>query len=273
MKKRILVILVFVLSILLISTTTLCFADNPDNLDRSVRVGIIDSGVSKISENVLDGFNYLDNSTDTTDYKGHGSMIAGIILDIAPDAEIIPLKCTELNRITDNSSIIMAIYKAIDDFHCDVINISIGMPDSKELKTAVDYAVHNGAIVVAAAGNDGEISYKKGKVYYPAGYENVVGVGSVDEKGVVSGFSQRNKSVFIAALGESGKYAGTSFSAARISGAAAIAKSINKTINASLFMECLKAASVDCGDEGYDTSYGNGILDMEIYMKGEQLYE
>jgi len=201
---------------------------------------------------------------DTTDNKGHGTLIAGIISEIALNAKIIPLKCTELNQITDNSAIIAAIYKAVDDFKCDVINISIGMPDSEELKAAVDYATRKGAIIIAAAGNDGELVYKRNKVYYPAGYENVVGVGSVDENNIVSKFSQRNESVFVVT---SSKGQGTSFSAARISGAAAIAKSFNRSMSVWDFMQYLKEASIDLGDEGYDTSYGYGVVDFDLLVE------
>lgn len=262
----VIIMLLVTAMLLMLFIPSTCFASIPD-LGYGVRVGIIDSGVNKISENVLVGFNYLENSEDTTDNKGHGTIIAGIILEIAPNAKIIPLKCTERNKITDNSSIIAAIYKAVDDFECDVINVSIGMPDSEELKAAVNYAVKSGAIIVSAVGNDGELSYKKGKIYYPAGYENVIGVGSVNVKNVVSAFSQKNKSVFIVTPGESKKYRGTSFSAARVSGVAAIAKSFNKQMSAANFMEYLKESSIDSGDEGYDTSYGNGILDFELLKK------
>ena len=240
-----------------------CFAADKDNLGYGVNVGIIDSGVNKISENILDGFNLLESNTDTTDNKGHGTKIASIILEVAPNAKITPLKCTELNQINDNSAIIAAIYKAVDEFNCHVINISIGMLDSKELKEAVDYATNKGAIIVSAVGNDGELKYKANKVYYPAGYENVVGVGSVDKDNVVSKFSQRNNSVFVVTSSEE---QGTSFSAAKISGAAAIAKGLDKRMSVFHFMNYLKEASVDLGDTGYDTGYGNGVLDFELFL-------
>lgn len=256
---------IFILMVILMLTEGAFCAD--DQSDCDVCVGIIDSGVNKISENVLDGFNYLENNKDVTDKKGHGTMIARMIIEIAPEAKIIPLKCTELNQITDNSSIITAIYKAVDDFACDVINISMGMPDSAELQKAVNYAVEHGAIVVAAVGNDGELSYKKGKIYYPAGYENVIGVGSVNDQNLVSAFSQKNKSVFIVTLGESKEYRGTSYAAAKVSGAAAIAKSFDNKVSAAAFMKYLKSAAHDGGDKGYDTSYGNGVLDFDLLKK------
>lgn len=46
--------------------------------------------------------------------------------------------------------------------------------DDPFLKQAINYAAGKGAILVAAVGNDGTTS-----MYYPAAYENVIGVGSV----------------------------------------------------------------------------------------------
>ena len=205
----------------------------------------------------------MEDNTDVTDNKGHGTKIAQIISDIVPGAELIALKCTEHNQNNDNSAIIKAIYKAVDEYHCDVLNISIGMPDTEELKKAVDYAVGRGCIIVSAVGNDGEISYKKGKVYYPAGYEDVVGVGAVDENNTVCEYSQKNNSVFVTAE----SVEGTSFAAAKITGAAAVAKQFDKRITPTLFMEFLQESAQDCGDAGYDTSYGHGVLGFDAFQK------
>ena len=177
--------------ILLIAVTTPCYAYDID-YGYSVRVGIIDSGVNTDKVPITEGYNFLKDNEDVTDNKGHGTKIAEIIFGIVPKAEIIALKGTEHNQNNDNSSIIKAIYKAVDDYKCDVLNISIGMPDTDELKNAVDYATQKGCIIVSAVGNDGEISYKKSKMYYPAGYENVIGVGAVDDNNTVCEYSQKN---------------------------------------------------------------------------------
>ena len=248
--------------ILLITFTAPCYAYDID-YGYSVRVGIIDSGVNTDKVPITEGYNFLEDNEDVTDNKGHGTKIAEIIFGIVPKAEIIALKCTEYNQNNDNSAIIKAIYKAVDDYKCDVLNISIGMPNTEELKNAIDYAEYKGCIIVSAVGNDGEISYKKGKMYYPAGYENVIGVGAVDESGTVCEYSQKNNSVFVTT--ESNE--GTSFSAAKITGAATVAKQFDKRITPSLFMKFLQKASQDCGDVGYDTSYGHGVFDFNAFQE------
>ena len=252
----------FLILITLLAFCTTCYGFEAD-FGYSVRVGIVDSGIDGEIVKVADGYNFLDGSGDVTDNKGHGTKIAEIVSGVAPRAELIALKCTEKDKTTDNSAIIKAIYDGADKFGCDVLNISIGMPHSEELQKAIDYATQKGVIIVSAVGNDGEISYKKGKIYYPAGYQNAVGVGAVDEQGVVCGYSQKNESVFITTE----SLEGTSFAAAKITGAAAIAKSFDKRISPPLFMEFLKKAATDKGDERFDTSYGNGVFDSQSFEK------
>jgi hypothetical protein len=56
-----------------------------------------------------------------------------------------------------------------------VINMSLGGPSLEDIeKEALDYAISNGVIVVAAAGNEGE----KG-MGYPGAYAPVISAGSV----------------------------------------------------------------------------------------------
>ena len=113
-----------------------------------------------------------------------------------PKVRLVPLKCFD-DKTTNVSVICKAIYGAVDDFGCDVINMSFGlMEDSIALKEAIDYAAGKGVIIVAAVGNDGTE-----ELCYPAAYDNVIGVGSVDKNEGVSSVSQHNKSVFITAPG------------------------------------------------------------------------
>ncbi len=67
----------------------------------------------------------------------------------------------------------------------DVINMSYGSssPSTNE-NNAVQAAWANGALLCGASGNDGVSS-----MHYPAGYNNVVSVGSVNQNDIVSDFS------------------------------------------------------------------------------------
>lgn len=243
-----------------------------------VRIGVIDSGLypfPELGDNVIEGKNYLDGSDDTTDNIGHGTFVTGIIASkskgISYKSKIIPLKCFEKNRDTYVDDLLDAVYDAVDIYDCDVINMSLGLPaDSTRLKRAITYAVNHGSIVVSAVGNDGTSA-----MYYPAGYDNVVGVGSIDKNYEKSCFSQYNNSVFVTAPGEYleslsidgySDNSGTSFSAPHVTALATIAKCIDKDIDTNEFKNILSVASDDLGATGYDVHYGYGLVNYKKFI-------
>ena len=140
--------------------------------------------------------------------------------------------------------------------------------DNEFLKEAINYAYNNGVILVAAVGNKGTE-----ELYYPAAYENVIGVGSVGIYQKKSAFSQYNKSVFVVAPGEKVKstykdnlYAfmqGTSQAAPFVSAMAAITLSTDDSVVNDEFKQMLSETSDDLGDVGYDPLYGYGIINTK----------
>jgi subtilisin family serine protease len=181
----------------------------------------------------------LDQSTvavlDGGGYEafGHGTMTAGIIHLVAPQAKIMPLKSFQANGTGYNSDILRAIYYAVGH-GAKVINMSFNYTTySKELENAVNYATAHGVICVAAAGNSGQQA-----TVYPAALKNVVDVASTSNDDIASNFSNYGAPpVWLSAPGEGvmttypfGTYAagwGTSFSAPYVSGAAALLASQN----------------------------------------------
>ena len=245
-----------------------CYGNN-------VKVAVIDSGIQPIedlSNVVCDGFNYLRYTTDTFDNIGHGTFVSGIIASenygVAYRTQIVPLKCFDNNIDTYVDDVIDAIYDAVDVYSCDVINMSFGFTDnSKYFERAVKYAVNHGVIVVASVGNDGTSS-----LYYPAAYDDVIGVGALNSDLTCAGYSQKNNSVFVTAPGSDldsvridgyADKSGTSFSAPHISAVAAIVKSIDKTVTNNKVKEILQLSSTDLGEPGYDISYGFGLLNTQ----------
>ena len=245
-----------------------------------VKIGVIDSGIFKheyLKENICTGYNFIDNNTDTTDTIGHGTFVSGIICSESSDlystgsayrAKIIPLKCFDKDHSTDVATIERAIKTAVDEYECKILNLSFGLAsDSQTLKNAINYALQKGTIIIAAVGNKGS-----SKLYYPASYEGVIGVGSINSQGICSDFSQKNKSVDVVAPGESLKFksiegyfenSGTSFSAPHVAAAAAIALSIKNDISPSEFLELIENSSYDLGATGYDVYFGYGLLDIK----------
>jgi subtilisin family serine protease len=249
-------------------------------LGQGVRIGILDSGVNHLDclkHCLLPGHNYISGADedDTADNYGHGTLVAGLIagsgadgyLGAAPRAELVPLKVTDGKTITI-SAICSAIYGAVDDYGCDILNLSLGMTgSSRTLLEAVEYAERKGVTVVSAVGNTSGTT-----LYYPAAYDTVIGVGSVDRNGRKYYRSSSNESVFITAPGVNVKTAGrvggyvdatgTSFSVPQVVAAAAILLSINGSLTPADVRGILAATAVDKGDAGRDDDYGHGLLSI-----------
>ena len=283
-----------------------------------VRVGVVDSGVFAGHEdlqgaNLLDGTNYCVRAdsaerSDVSDSVGHGTFVTGVITaaagngvgaaGLAPQAEIVPLKCFTANkgRVSD---VLAAIYGGIDDYHCQVLNMSFGVTqrglnqslpaNPKALEEAMAYAEAKGVILVAAVGNIPGGSTGSDPVLYPAGYDPVIGVGAVNREKAVSYFSHQNESVYIAAPGQ-GLYGlgtasassyvtgqGTSYAAPMVTAAAALALSVKPELTPAEFRCLLRDTAEDLGEPGWDTVYGHGFLDigalLETMKSGWYVYE
>jgi subtilisin family serine protease len=169
---------------------------------------------------VLDGGPYSD--------FGHGTMTAGLVHLVAPQAKIMPLKVFTASGSANNSDILRAIYYAVKN-GAQVMNMSFNYTSSStELGRAVQYANSKGVISVASAGNDGLRT-----VVYPAGLPGVIDVASTSDNDTQSSFTNYGAPpVWMAAPGESivttypwGTYAagwGTSFSTPLVAGTAAL---------------------------------------------------
>ena len=169
----------------------------------------------------------LDGNPNYSDF-GHGTMTAGLIHLVAPQAQILPLKAFQANGTGYNSDILRAIYYAVAH-GAKVINMSFNYTtSSQQLANAVNYATTNGVICVAAAGNSGEQT-----AVYPGALKGVIDVASTSNQDTQSTFSNYGAPpVWLAAPGEGvmttypyGTYAagwGTSFSTPLVTGTTAL---------------------------------------------------
>jgi subtilisin family serine protease len=159
---------------------------------------------------------------------GHGTMTAGIVHLVAPQAKIMPLKAFNANGSGYESDILRAIYYVVQN-RAQVMSMSWDFPtSSNELATAIKYAQSKGVIAVASAGNDGKYAY-----VYPGALPGVINVASTSDNDVQSTFTNYgHPPVFMAAPGEGimtlypgGTYAagwGTSFSTPFVAGTTAL---------------------------------------------------
>lgn len=268
---------------------------------KGVRIAVIDSGVTPSHQDldyshILPGYNFADDSENTSDTSGHGTGVIGILQAVAEnetgiagllsEADIIPLKVSGSKKAeTFAKEQAAAIRAAVDTYQAQVITMSEGVYLGDEdaeamalMKEAVDYAASRNVLMIAAAGNQGKKDGVASNDYmYPAAYEPVIGVGAVDQKNVVRANSQRNDSVFVVAPGEnifmptiSRKTqctisSGTSFSAPIVASMAVVGKSVLPDLTLDQFKQFLIDTSADGGETGYDVDYGNGIVDFRAF--------
>lgn len=128
----------------------------------SATVAVIDSGTcphSLISPRMLDGgYDYIDDDDDpTNDLFGHGTAVAGIIVDCTPGMPvyILPIRVLNSGGSGKMSNVVNGVREAIQR-RVDVINLSLESPVmSPALDDAIAEALNAGITVVAAAGNSG----------------------------------------------------------------------------------------------------------------------
>ena len=216
---------------------------------KNVKIAVIDTGCDMnhegLKSNIIGGRNFTteDNGDPDIyqDYNGHGTHVCGTIaglmnnmgvVGVAPDAKLIILKVLEKSGSGTLVSIIDAINYAIE-LKVDIISMSLGTKsDIQELHDVIIKAVNSNILVVCATGNEGDGNDITNEFSYPAGYNEVISVGAVDENKSAAMFTNSNKEVDIVAPGVNiisthinGRYAnlsGTSMATPHVSGALAL---------------------------------------------------
>lgn len=132
---------------------------------------------------------------------GHATAVAGMALQVAPFAKIMPVQVLDASGSGDLLNLASGIVWAVNH-GADVINLSLGTTSqSPAVQQALQYASQKGVMVAAASGNDAA-----GSMLYPASLiaqDNLgVAVGSVTAGGQVSSFSSTGPQAMTFAPGE-----------------------------------------------------------------------
>ena len=270
----------------------------------TVTVVVIDTGFTYGHEdngNVAAGKDYTTSSTGTLDHGTHGTATAGLLgaatnnnLGIAAacwNVRVVMLSVFYDDKTKDgdvDKRIIPAVYDAVDVYHADVISMSFSGTDTYDAYAAAfQYAYDKGAILVAAAGNSRK---DNSPTEYPAGYDEVIGVGAVDSSLVSASYSTANNSVYVAAPGSNilsltnpdyikngerqgenyGSLSGTSLAAPYVAGLAALARSIDPDITTEQFKYYLRNYSTDLETAGYDIDTGYGLINYDTTLRAIQ---
>ncbi|WP_430790465.1 cell wall-binding repeat-containing protein [Virgibacillus flavescens] len=243
---------------------------------RQITVAVIDSGADldhpDLESNLVNGKNIINPDEYPVDLDGHGTHVAGLIgavtdnqvgvASLAKGVKLMPIKVLEDNE-GYTSDVILGINYAVEH-GADIINLSLGSNDSsKSLKEAVEFAVENDVLVVAAAGNK-----NANNVIYPAAYDPVLAVGSVDTgTNQKASFSNYGSFIDVAAPGTNllstwmdGGYKqmeGTSMSTGIVSSLAGMLMKDAPYLSSMQVMEIIKKSSSAIDGE-YDL--GNGVI-------------
>ena len=261
---------------------------------KNVKIAVLDTGIDynhqDLVNNYVGGYNFVSNSTNTYDDNGHGTHVSGIavalnndsgVVGVAPEAKIYSLKILNSTGSGYSSDIIEAIDWAINN-GIQVINLSFGTKNypGTALEDAFARAEESGIVVVASAGNNGTCSGTTTDIVnYPAKFDSVLSVGSVDSTNNHSCFSATGESLDISAPGASinstklggttGLYSGTSMASPHVAGAAAVLigagvpdRNSNGRINDDV-RDILKVTAFDLGTVGLDGVYGYGLLKID----------
>lgn len=157
-----------------------------------VTVAVIDTGISEHpffeGKNVERGYSVFSDEEDAWhDLNGHGTAVSSLILTVAPEATILPVRMdtgSELEGLTGavgGAEAIEGIKWAADN-GADVLAlpwVSIGYDPPEEFIEAFQYAIDKGVVIVAGVGNDPTLE----AVPVPAAIPGVVAVGGTDQSG------------------------------------------------------------------------------------------
>lgn len=239
-----------------------------------IKIAVLDTGIDfshlDLRGNIHRGYNSISPNQPPVDDNGHGTLVTGIIaasnnnigiIGVAPDAEIYPVKVLDKFGDGDIETVIRGIEWCINE-KVQVINMSFALlEDNATLKNVIQRALDCGIIVVASGSNSAG-----GEVGFPASYDGVISVTSVDQNFKIGITSPKGKIDFSAPginiistklNGGYKKVSGTSFATPHITGLIALMLDKKPLMNQSEVLKDLKFFSKNIGKSEV---YGNGIV-------------
>ena len=222
-------------------------------------VGIIDTGIDLDHEFLKDRIistecnaSYSGDSNSEDDDNGHGTHVAGIVVDnTTTNVKIKGYKVLDKDGAGELSNVILAIDKAVED-KVNIINMSLGAYGECDLMTnSVNKAVRNGITVCVSAGNSGDNALQ----YMPAGIASCITVAAIGQNDTRPFWTNWGQGVDIIAPGMSinssfldNTYevlSGTSMASPFVSAASAMLISKNPSYNCDEVLSILEENSRD----------------------------
>lgn len=181
----------------------------------AIKVCVLDTGIDESHpEFYREGSSIVKGKKDFTrsrsgtfDQVGHGTHVAGTIagqlnaggslIGVAPGVDLYVAKVLGDNGTGRSSWIMNGVKWCVETAKANVLSMSLGggRPSRTEERSYSTYYA-KGALIIAAAGNDGD-----GTTFYPAGYRDVLSVAALDSNLNRAAFSQYNADVELAGPG------------------------------------------------------------------------
>jgi hypothetical protein len=242
----------------------------------NVRVAVIDSGIDvkhpELVNAIADSFDALGSKEGP---HPHGTGIAGVIvaharlMGSAPAARILAIRAfgVTANGTESTSFVILKGLDYATGHGAQIINMSFAGPKDALIERGIAAVAAKGIVMVAAAGNAGP----KSPPLYPAADIGVIAVSATDAQDKLFSASNRGGHIAVAAPGvdiflpaPDDKYqmtSGTSFSAAYVSGLAALVLERNPALKPDEVRVILTKTAHDLGAPGRDDLFGAGEAD------------
>ena len=242
----------------------------------NVIIAVIDSGIDvnhpELANAIAASFDALGSKEGP---HVHGTGIAGAIvaharlMGSAPAARILAIRAFgAASNGTESTSYV--ILKGLDyaaAHGAQIVNMSFAGPRDALIERGIAAMAAKGIVMVAAAGNAGA----KSPPQYPAANASVIAVSATDAQDKLFSASNRGSYIAIAAPGvdiflpaPDNKYqmtSGTSFSAAYVSGLAALMLERNPALKPDEVRAILTKTARDLGAPGRDDLFGAGEAD------------
>jgi subtilase family protein len=151
------------------------------------RIAVLDTGM--FDHEWLKGVQRAPNSDDIWDIErdgygdaeaGHGTFIAGLLLQVAPATSVYAVKVLDSHGVGDDFDVATKLAQLPLDI--DVVNLSLGGYTDHDvpplaIETALEAMADGGPAIVAAAGNQ-----SASRPFWPAAFDQVLAVGAVENR-------------------------------------------------------------------------------------------